>query len=233
MSESQSKHKQIATERLNPDAFYPFTIILKGEYVDPDGKRNKITKSDLRDHIQTAMNRISPTDAQTAGRVAVALVKLVQIAPEEPGDSAMVRHTDASGTFPKRPKRLPHKLTEREQKVLELRSENEDGKKQTLKEVGSEFGITPGRVRQIEGKAAAKLRSNELATSPSRYDAVTFLRYPEEEMAQRLGEKTAQDLGRFLLAETSPNIALNPQALETQLEFPLDELRNQSLNLHR
>lgn len=49
-------------------------------------------------------------------------------------------------------------LTMREAKVLALRFGLEDGHPRTLEEVGSEFGVTRDRIRQIEAKALRKLR---------------------------------------------------------------------------
>ena len=49
-------------------------------------------------------------------------------------------------------------LTEREQKVLRLRFGLDDGRARTLEEVGKEFNVTRGRIRQIEAKALRKLR---------------------------------------------------------------------------
>ncbi len=49
-------------------------------------------------------------------------------------------------------------LTEREQRVLELRFGLRDGKARTLEEVGKEFNVTRERIRQIEAKALRKLR---------------------------------------------------------------------------
>ncbi len=50
-------------------------------------------------------------------------------------------------------------LSEREHKVLSLRFGLNDGKTRTLEEVGQHFNVTRERIRQIEGKALAKLRS--------------------------------------------------------------------------
>ncbi len=49
-------------------------------------------------------------------------------------------------------------LSEREQKVLELRFGLKDNKPRTLEEVGKVFGVTRERIRQIEAKALRKLR---------------------------------------------------------------------------
>ncbi len=49
-------------------------------------------------------------------------------------------------------------LTQREAKVLSLRFGLEDGHPHTLEEVGSRFGVTRERIRQIEAMALRKLR---------------------------------------------------------------------------
>ncbi len=49
-------------------------------------------------------------------------------------------------------------LSERERRVLEMRFGLVDGQSRTLEEVGSEFGVTRERIRQIEAKALRKLR---------------------------------------------------------------------------
>lgn len=50
-------------------------------------------------------------------------------------------------------------LTDRESKVLKLRSGWDDGRARTLEEVGREFGVTRERIRQIESKGLRKLRT--------------------------------------------------------------------------
>jgi RNA polymerase primary sigma factor len=49
-------------------------------------------------------------------------------------------------------------LSDRERRVLEMRFGLADGQGRTLEEVGSEFGVTRERIRQIEAKALRKLR---------------------------------------------------------------------------
>lgn len=49
-------------------------------------------------------------------------------------------------------------LSPRERKVLEMRFGLNDGQGRTLEEVGTEFGVTRERIRQIEAKALRKLR---------------------------------------------------------------------------
>ena len=49
-------------------------------------------------------------------------------------------------------------LSDRERKVLILRFGLEDGRPRTLEEVGSQFGVTRERIRQIEKAALKKLR---------------------------------------------------------------------------
>ncbi|MDQ1687167.1 MAG: polymerase primary sigma factor [Frankiaceae bacterium] len=51
-----------------------------------------------------------------------------------------------------------HELTEREQRVIELRFGLTDGTAKTLEEVGQQFGVTRERIRQIEAKTLSKLR---------------------------------------------------------------------------
>ncbi|MEK7147153.1 MAG: sigma-70 family RNA polymerase sigma factor [Patescibacteria group bacterium] len=52
-------------------------------------------------------------------------------------------------------------LTEREQKILEMRFGLADGITHTLEEVGKVFGVTRERIRQIEAKALDKIRQHE------------------------------------------------------------------------
>jgi RNA polymerase primary sigma factor len=51
-----------------------------------------------------------------------------------------------------------HTLSEREQKVIQMRFGMQDGQPRTLEEVGAEFGVTRERIRQIESKTLSKLR---------------------------------------------------------------------------
>ena len=49
-------------------------------------------------------------------------------------------------------------LTPREERVITLRFGLDDGRPRTLEELGKEFNVTRGRIRQIEAKALRKLR---------------------------------------------------------------------------
>ena len=49
-------------------------------------------------------------------------------------------------------------LTDREHRVLRMRFGLDDGRSQTLEEVGDQFGVTRERIRQIEAKALRKMR---------------------------------------------------------------------------
>ena len=51
-------------------------------------------------------------------------------------------------------------LSEREQKILDMRFGLEDNVTHTLEEVGKEFGVTRERIRQIEAKALEKIRQH-------------------------------------------------------------------------
>ncbi|MCB9808996.1 sigma-70 family RNA polymerase sigma factor [Candidatus Nomurabacteria bacterium] len=52
-------------------------------------------------------------------------------------------------------------LTEKEQRIIEMRYGLHDGISHTLEQVGREFGVTRERIRQIEAKVHEKIRSNE------------------------------------------------------------------------
>lgn len=58
-------------------------------------------------------------------------------------------------------------LREREQKVLRLRVGLVDGRKHTLKEVGSNFGISPERARQIQSTALTACRRQREPARPT------------------------------------------------------------------
>ena len=50
-------------------------------------------------------------------------------------------------------------LSERQRQVMELRFGLQDGRSRTLEEVGQKFGLTRERIRQIEARTLAKLKS--------------------------------------------------------------------------
>jgi RNA polymerase primary sigma factor len=56
------------------------------------------------------------------------------------------------------------KLNDREAMVLKLRKGLVDGREHTLEEVGTHFGVTRERIRQIENKALRKLKYHESRT---------------------------------------------------------------------
>lgn len=56
-------------------------------------------------------------------------------------------------------KEIINQLSEREQKILEMRFGLVDGVAHTLEEVGQEFNVTRERIRQIEAKALEKLKN--------------------------------------------------------------------------
>ncbi|MEX1113311.1 MAG: RNA polymerase sigma factor RpoD, partial [Patescibacteria group bacterium] len=60
-------------------------------------------------------------------------------------------------------------LTPREQKIIKMRFGLDSGKTHTLEEVGSEFGVTRERIRQIEAKALAKLKKKQEAKKLKEY----------------------------------------------------------------
>ncbi len=55
-------------------------------------------------------------------------------------------------------------LSDREQKILQMRFGLEDGVTHTLEEVGKEFGVTRERIRQIEAKALQRIRGHLKST---------------------------------------------------------------------
>mgnify|MGYP000131450412 CR=1 FL=1 len=58
-------------------------------------------------------------------------------------------------------KEIMDDLSPKERKILEMRNGLTDGVMHTLEEVGSEFGVTRERIRQIEAKALEKIRQHE------------------------------------------------------------------------
>ena len=54
-------------------------------------------------------------------------------------------------------------LSDREQRIIQLRFGLTDGHPRTLEEVGREFGVTRERIRQIESKTLNKLRDHAFA----------------------------------------------------------------------
>ncbi len=64
-------------------------------------------------------------------------------------------------------------LTEREQKILEMRFGLIDGVNHTLEEVGKAFGVTRERIRQIEAKALERIREHSKAKALEGFENLT------------------------------------------------------------
>jgi RNA polymerase primary sigma factor len=64
-------------------------------------------------------------------------------------------------------------LSEREQKILNMRFGLEDGVSHTLEEVGKTFGVTRERIRQIEAKALEKVREHHKAQALEGFENLT------------------------------------------------------------
>lgn len=77
-------------------------------------------------------------------------------------DHEAIAPDDAAGSILLREQidELLQELTDRERQVLELRFGLRDGRPRTLEEVGKYFNVTRERIRQIEGKALAKLKKS-------------------------------------------------------------------------
>jgi RNA polymerase primary sigma factor len=76
-------------------------------------------------------------------------------------DASAVAPLEAVGEVMRREqlKEILASLTHRERSVIELRYGLRDDRPHTLDEVGQRFGLTRERIRQIEAKTLAKLRS--------------------------------------------------------------------------
>jgi RNA polymerase primary sigma factor len=66
-------------------------------------------------------------------------------------------------------KLLNQELSDKEKTVLLYRTGFYDNKQYTLEEIGSKFGVTRERIRQVEKKALLKLRSNDVKEELSSY----------------------------------------------------------------
>ena len=76
------------------------------------------------------------------------------LSPQQSASQALLRE---------RIRKILEDLSPREQKILGMRFGLDDGVTHTLEEVGKQFGVTRERIRQIEAKALARIRSHEHA----------------------------------------------------------------------
>ena len=77
----------------------------------------------------------------------------------EDGDAVVPSEAASFLLLQEQLERVLHGLGEREQQVIRMRFGLLDGQVRTLEEVGRAFGVTRERIRQIEAKTLAKLRS--------------------------------------------------------------------------
>jgi len=73
---------------------------------------------------------------------------------DDPGVAATAEHAELGRIL----RTAIGRLDEREVRILTARYGFADGVPRTLEEIGSEFGLTPERIRQLEKRALAKLR---------------------------------------------------------------------------
>ncbi|MGQ9585065.1 MAG: sigma-70 family RNA polymerase sigma factor [Anaerolineae bacterium] len=124
-----------------------------GTAVDPEVKqkwRRAILK--VRHILRASQEPISleiPVGAEQEGSLADLIEDESTLAPMDQASRQLLKEQVEDAL---------EELTERERKVLELRFGLLDGQPQTLEEVGSAFGVTRERIRQIESKALRKLR---------------------------------------------------------------------------
>ncbi len=86
-----------------------------------------------------------------------------------------IEHKIDSESLKKKMRKAVRTLSDRERKVIELRFGLKDGVPKSYENVGSQFGITRERIRQIEAKALRKLRH------PSRsIPLVAYLPFPNK-----------------------------------------------------
>ena len=105
------------------------------------------------DILEYAADAISLNEPVNTTKDAAELGELVQDkGAEDPAQAAL------ASTFPDAVERALANLGERERAVLRLRFGLEDDRPKSLQEVGSEFGVTRERIRQIEAKAMSKIR---------------------------------------------------------------------------
>ena len=125
------------------------------------GQATGMDEGRVREVLRLGQEPVSletPVGEEEGSRLGDLVEDVGAVAPEQAAGDALLRD-DLEAAL--------STLAERERKVLMYRYGLVDGHPRTLEEVGSEFGVTRERIRQIEVKALAKLRqpsrSNGLA----------------------------------------------------------------------
>ena len=117
----------------------------------------------VADLVRLAREPVSlhtPIGEMEASELGDVIEDLDAVAPLDAAASTLMRdHLDSALS----------QLGERERNVVQLRYGLTDGQVHTLEEVGRLFGVTRERVRQIEAKTLAKIRSGRFATALREY----------------------------------------------------------------
>ncbi len=107
-------------------------------------------------HIRKISQRIVSLETPVGEDEDSVLGEFIHDEKETPPDMTVARHI-----LRERLDEVMDELTEREQKILQMRFGLDDGVTHTLEEVGKEFGVTRERIRQIEANALEKIRADE------------------------------------------------------------------------
>lgn len=121
------------------------------EIADRLGGRTEEEVKDILSYFQTPVSLETPIGENGEDSLGDMVENQTETTPEEAMD-ILVQKEEV--------KELLETLSEREREVIRLRYGLEDGKAQTLEEIGGQLGVTRERVRQIEARAMEKLRKN-------------------------------------------------------------------------